>query len=122
MELQDGKQLSRLVEKGKPVDLLCMPGSRCAEGARVIHVEAKGTTSSGSSVHLTRNEVADAREAGKSWRSDLFVVSGIELRQDASGAWLARGGEAALFERWSPSDEDLTPTDFVCRLPRLSRR
>ena len=59
-----------VVEKGKPFDLLCMPGSRCAEGARVIHVEAKGTTSSGSFVHLTRNEVADAREAGKSWRSE----------------------------------------------------
>ena len=73
--------------------------------------------SSATSVHLTRNEIADARLEGKTWRSDLFIASGIRLRADGAGAWVAEGGDVLCIEGWRPDDKDLEPTDFVYRVP-----
>ena len=108
-----------MAERGKPFDLLCTPTSRCRPGTPVVHVEVKGSVSAASTVHLTRNEIADARLEGKTWRSDLFVVSGITLLPQAPGTWRGAAGVPELFEGWCPLDDDLVPTDFVYRLPRL---
>ena len=102
---------------GKPFDLLCLPTHRCESNSREIHVEVKGSVSSATSVHLTRNEIADARLEGKTWRSDLFIASGIRLRADGAGAWVAEGGDVLCIEGWRPDDKDLEPTDFVYRVP-----
>lgn len=108
-------------EMGKPFDLLCTPGPLAALGSPVVHVEVKGSVSAADSVHLTKNEIADARQPGKDWRSDLYVVSQIELIQDGAGAWSGIGGLPEVHVDWSPDDDDLTATDFVYRLPRPRR-
>lgn len=100
-------------EKGKPFDLLCIRGNV------VVHVEVKGTTRDGSRVVLTRNEVLDAQDPG--WRSDLFVVSGIELRLE-NGGWVGHGGEVLRIEAWSPAEEDLVPTQYEYSVPRTTDR
>lgn len=103
-------------ERGKPFDLLCTPTDACA-GAPTVHVEVKGSLGSAMTVHLTRNEVEDARGDGP-WRSDLYIVSGISLTQQESGAWVAAGGSARWIEGWCPLDDHLTPTDFMYVVPR----
>lgn len=109
-------------EKGKPFDLLCTPGPLAAPGLPVVHVEVKGSTSAAASVHLTKNEIADARQPGKGWRSDLYVVRWIELVQDNVGAWSGIGGDQEVHVNWSPHDDDLTATDFVYRVPSPAAR
>jgi len=103
---------------GKPFDLLCTPTPRCADGSPVIHVEVKGSTSAATSVHLTRNEISDARQEGKTWRSDLFIARRIELRAISAGAWAGYGGDVECIEDWHPEDKDLEATDYVYRVPR----
>ena len=104
-------------ERGKPFDLLCTPTGACVAGAPTVHVEVKGSLGSAMTVHLTRNEVADARGDGP-WRSDLCIVSGISLARGDSGTWLATGGIARWIEGWCPHDDDLTPTDYAYVVPR----
>lgn len=100
-------------EKGKPFDLLCTRGNV------VVHVEVKGTTRDGSRVVLTRNEVLDARDPA--WRSDLFIVSGIELRLE-NGKWIGHGGEVFRIEGWSPAEKDLVPTQYEYSVPATAGR
>lgn len=95
-------------ERGKPFDLLCK------KVGLIVHVEAKGTTSSGNSVRLTRNEVIDARNP--EWRSDLFIVYNIQI--DNSGdTYSASGGNECSFEAWQPEEKDLTPVEYEYRVP-----
>jgi hypothetical protein len=108
-------------EKGKPFDLLCTPRVVAKPGTPFVHVEVKGSTSSAATVHLTKNEIADARQPGKDWRSDLYVVSRIELIRDDAGAWSGVGGVPEVHEDWSPDEDDLTATDFVYCVPRSGR-
>lgn len=103
-------------EKGKPYDLLCTPTDACPAGTSMVHVEVKGSLGSAMTVHLTRNEVADARSDG-TWRSDLYIVSGISLIQDAMGVWAANGGAARCIEDWCPLDDDLTPVEYLYTVP-----
>jgi len=104
-------------ELGMPFDLLCTPTERCPSGTPVVHVEVKGSIGPACTVHLTRNEVSDARIEGKTWRTDLFIVSHIRL-DEAEGTIAAGGGTPRCIEGWIPHDCDLTPTDFVYRVPR----
>jgi len=103
-------------EKGKPYDLLCTPTNACPGETSIVHVEVKGSLGSAKTVHLTRNEVADAKSDG-SWRSDLYIVSGISLIQDATGQWTAKGGAARCIENWRPLDDDLTPIEYLYAVP-----
>ncbi|WP_157270698.1 hypothetical protein [Azohydromonas aeria] len=82
-----------------------------------MHVEVEGSISAAASVHPTKNEMANARQPDKDWRSDLYVVSRIELVQDEAGAWSGIGGVADVHEDWSPDEDDLTATEFVYRVP-----
>jgi hypothetical protein len=108
-------------ERGKPFDLLCTRPDLDEDGQKVVHVEVKGTTTSGKTVRLTRNEVRDATNEG-GWRSDLFVVSRIKLtRNPVSATWETSEGAVKVLEAWSPAAEDLTPTDFVYRMPSASQ-
>lgn len=98
-----------VTEKGKPYDLLC------TKGELVVHVEVKGTTGAGERVVLTRNEILDARDGN--WRSDLFVVFGIDL-SCVDQAWVGSGGEVFRIESWEPKDKDLVATQFEYVIPR----
>lgn len=105
-------------ELGKPFDLLCTPTERCAPDVPVVHVEVKGSIGPASSVHLTRNEVLDARVVDKTWRTDLFIVSEICL-DEVDAMIVASKGRTRCIENWTPADKDLIATDFVYRVPPL---
>jgi hypothetical protein len=97
-----------LEEHGKPFDLKLR-----LDGAE-IHVEVKGSTRLLSSVTLTRNEVADARQTGT---NHLFVVDQIKLTTGPDGAIMTSGGRGRLWTGWTPSEESLTPMVYSHLLP-----
>ncbi len=98
----------RVEEFGKPFDL------RCLKGRSELHVEVKGTTTDGANVRLTSNEVDDARNPN--WRTDLFVVSDIELARGPKGLSLS-GGRSLVIENWSPEANRLAPKEFIYSVP-----
>ncbi len=95
------------VSSTESYDLLCRSGD--AE----LHVEVKGTTSDGTSVVVTRNEVQHARCQYP--RIALFVISRIDLRL-SGGAPVAAGGVLMRYEPWVIDDFDLLPLSFQCCL------
>ena len=80
-----------------------------------VHIEVKGTTTDGSHVNLTRNEVRHARDAGI--RAGLFVLSHIELRRDA-GQVHATGGSTHFRYPWVPTDTDLSALTYQYRVEK----
>jgi hypothetical protein len=86
----------------------------CRKDGRVLHVEVKGTTSLGSKVLLTRNEVRHAR--GSLAEKALFVLADIELRRDESGISVT-GGREIRIEPWDISEGSLEPVGFEYSLP-----
>ena len=91
------------VSATNPFDLLCR------DSTRELHVEVKGTTSLGSSVLLTRNEVQHAHD--HTGCVALFIVSNILV----NGSRCA-GGVIKIIEPWNISDDELEPIAFECRL------
>jgi hypothetical protein len=55
---------------------------------------------------------------GAAWRTDLFVVSGIDITR-TDGAPVATGGAIRIIEAWRPVEEQLTTIRFRCTVPRL---
>jgi hypothetical protein len=92
----------------EPFDLLCRKGSS------EVHVEVKGTTSSGEKVFLTKNEVRHARAHSEDMV--LFVVHGISLVDSPDGPQ-AIGGTFRILENWLPTEVDLTPETYSYRVP-----
>lgn len=92
----------------KPYDL------RCLKDGLEIRVEVKGTRGDGSSVEMTIGEIENAR--GVDWRTDLFIVSEIEVLRDAD-AVEGVGGSQRVLEGWKPNMGDLSPTRFRVELP-----
>lgn len=72
----------------------------CRRGADVLIVEVKGTTSDGSAVLLTPNEVALARERHPD--TALLILAGITLAVDRSGTIIAEGGDLEVLSPWDP--------------------
>jgi hypothetical protein len=91
-------------------DLLCR-----SEDGTELRVEVKGTTSTGSAVLLTPNEVVHARSQYPN--TARFVLSGIVLGRSAEGALTASGGTAFVLQPWVPEDGSLKPTGFEYQLP-----
>lgn len=93
--------------KNKPYDF------HCARGPNTLYVEVKGTTSNGSEVILTPNEVAHHREH---WPDTcLAIVHDIHLF-DVEGAPSCTGGRLRLIQPWRPSDENLSPISYTYRV------
>ena len=97
--------------KGKPYDLLCKTKSM------TLHVEVKGTSTDGSAVLLTPNEVAFAR----THKSDiaLFVVSKIDIKLSTAGP-TASGGEVAIKWPWDVDEGDLEPLGYSYTISQKS--
>lgn len=93
-----------------PFDLLCTKAGR-----KDRHVEVKGTTTAGSKVLLTDNEVKEAQS--DNCISDLFIVAEIEIQETPGGKVAARG-DARLFQRWHPQDEDLEAKTYEYTVPK----
>ena len=82
---------------------------RCRREKLEIRVEVKGTRGDGSSVTVTKGEVATTHS--DEWRSDLFLLFGIGVRQEGD-RMLAHGGTRMLFEDWRPDGAHLTALTF----------
>ncbi|MDQ2631116.1 MAG: DUF3883 domain-containing protein [Actinomycetota bacterium] len=94
------------VSRRRSYDLLCR------RGEEVLHVEVKGTTSSGAKVLLTRNEVEHAR--GTFPEIALFVVSGIGVSGDPPRA---SGGSSRVISPWDVEQGSLVELAFEYELP-----
>lgn len=96
------------VSKRESYDLLCL------RGHEQLRVEVKGTTTGGSEIILTRNEVQEAKTEGYA----LFVVSEIQLDR-TNLSIRAVGGLARCYYPWSPAEDSLRPISYQCSLDLL---
>lgn len=86
----------------------------CRRGNELMYVEVKGTTTAGTDVILTRNEVTHAREHE---HSALFILRGITLERTADGKVIASGGVPCVRDPWHIDDEGtLMPIAFRYRI------
>jgi Protein NO VEIN, C-terminal len=69
----------------------------CRRGDEIKHVEVKGTTTDGTEVILTPNEMRHAREFS---RTALFIVSDITVGRAEDGTVTATGGKHHRYDPW----------------------
>jgi hypothetical protein len=82
---------------------------RCgSSGSKKIHVEVKGTTTSGESVILTRHEVERVGKGGAA----LYVLHSIRLKGDK-----ATGGKERVMHDWTIEKQRLKPLNFSYKVP-----
>ena len=86
----------------------------CIRDGEELRVEVKGTLGAGERILVTANEVANARDHHPNVA--LLVVSEIEI--SAGPDPVAGGGNRLVISPWSPSDDDLRPLTFSCRVHR----
>jgi hypothetical protein len=86
----------------------------CRRHGETKHVEVKGTTTDGSEVILTPNEVLHAREYSC---TALFILSNITIERADDGTVTAAGGSRNLFDPWPIDDGTLTPLGFSYQVP-----
>jgi hypothetical protein len=85
-----------------------------------LHVEVKGTQSTGEEVWLTRNEVLHiGAEAGCPGEHALYVLS--EITVTTTGGVVCFGGRRICLSPWSMEMSLLTPTVYAYRMPDSSR-
>lgn len=90
----------------------------CRRGGEVKHVEVKGTTSDGTEVILTPNEVRHAREHPD---TALFVLSNIIVERSQDGTVTTAGGDKHVYDPWPIDDGTLVPLGFRYLVPRPAR-
>lgn len=81
----------------------------CRRDDEVKHVEVKGTTTDGTDVILTPNEVRHAREYTQ---TALFILSNVALKRAEDGTVAATGGVHHLYDPWNIDQGQLTPIGF----------
>jgi hypothetical protein len=81
----------------------------CRRGDEEMRVEVKGTTTDGTEVILTPNEVEHARSYA---HTVLFILSNISLERAEDGTVLASGGVRHVFDPWHIEGGTLTPSGF----------
>ena len=86
---------------GNPFD------AKATKDGAVVYLEAKGTTTAGRCVIVTRNEVAFARE--HPGQCVMGLVSGITLT--AEGDVEPSSGKLVIYA-WEPGDDDLDPLTY----------
>jgi hypothetical protein len=86
-----------------PFDLQCTRADR-----QVLHVEVKGTTSNGSAILLTRNEVEHARATYP--HVALYIVADLQVGAESSAI---SGGRVIVCEPWQPHEEYLRPLAYT---------
>jgi hypothetical protein len=85
----------------------------CRRDHEVKHVEVKGTTTDGTEVILTPNEVQHA----ESYRSNaLFILSDVKVGRAEDGTVTATGGVRHLYDPWNISEGTLTPIGYRYQL------
>lgn len=82
----------------------------CQRGDEVLHVEVKGTTSSGEAVIVTANEVDHARDHHP--HTELFVVSQVVVQHATGPTPTAHGGVTRIYPAWGTLESQLRPIAF----------
>lgn len=85
----------------------------CTQPGQEMHVEVKGTQTTGIRVPLTPNEVAHARLADN---VALFVLANITVAL-SDGPPIASGGDAIVLEPWEIDSGELRPVGYMYTLP-----
>jgi Domain of unknown function (DUF3883) len=80
----------------------------CRKDGLDLHVEVKGSTSSGDAVLLTKNEVEHARTFE---RVALVIVSDIQLEPGDAGP-IPSGGTKTVLEPWDITTGTLRPISY----------
>lgn len=88
----------------------------CRRDGEVKHVEVKGTTTGGTEVILTPNEVRHAREYPG---TALFILSNIVVERSEDGTVIAVGGDRHVYDPWSIDDGMLLPLGFRYQCPMI---
>jgi hypothetical protein len=86
----------------------------CRRGDQEMRVEVKGTTTAGTEVILTPNEVDHARSYA---HTALFILSNIALRKTDDGTVEATGGDRQVLDPWQIDEGTLTPIGFRYQPP-----
>ena len=86
----------------------------CRRHGETKHVEVKGTTTDGSEVILTPNEVRHAREYSC---TALFILSNIPSNAQTTAPSPPQAGTGILFDPWPIDDGALTPLGFRYQVP-----
>lgn len=93
---------------------------RCMKGDEVRYIEVKSTTSDGTKVTLTANEVHLSNTLEN---FDLFVLHSLRTSVAKDGGRVrVSGGEHRVFHRWHPEPADLRPVEYEVSLRRASSR
>jgi hypothetical protein len=89
----------------------------CTRDNQRLHVEVKGTVSSGEEVFLTAGEVRFARshEAGMA----LFVLHSIQL-SGAGSSINATGGTPIIHQPWQIDGSRLSPVAYTYSVPQVT--
>ncbi len=88
---------------------------RCNRQQEEVYVEVKGTTSEGSQILLTPNEVLHTQQNYPN--TALFVVSRLQVNNLGEKVKVT-GGEIQLIMPWLLKDDDLKAIGYECRVPR----
>lgn len=86
----------------------------CRRSGEVKHVEVKGTTTDGTEVILTPNEVRHAREYPG---TALFILSSITLERAHDDTIAVAGGEQHLYDPGHIDGGTLTPLGYRYQAP-----
>jgi len=91
---------------------------QCSKGGESVFVEVKRTTSKGTSVVLTYNEVAHMQAAFP--QTVLAIVSTIKLKKGDNP--VATGGELRVINPWKIEDSNLRPIGYKYSVPTGSTK
>lgn len=86
----------------------------CTRGGLEKHVEVKGTTTDGSAILLTLNEVKHARTYKD---VALFVLADVVVEREPDGSVVATGGTPIVHDPWNISAGKLKPVGYRFELP-----
>jgi len=87
---------------------------KCTRQQEEVYVEVKGTTSEGSQILLTPNEVLHTQQNYPN--TALFVVSRLQVNNSGEEVEVT-GGETQLIMPWLLKDDDLKAIGYECRVP-----
>ena len=88
----------------------------CHKNNTFRRVEVKGTTTEGSAVYVTSNEVASA--CSDECETDLYIVNNIDIFLQEDGNYYADGGFVDIIKNWKPEEKFLEATVYRYHLSK----
>ncbi|QHD94011.1 DUF3427 domain-containing protein [Proteus terrae] len=88
----------------------------CHKNKTFRRVEVKGTTTEGSAVYVTSNEVVSAHS--DECETDLYIVNNIDIFLQEDGNYYAEGGLVKIIKNWKPEEKHLEATVYRYHLSK----